>query len=166
MKKVFSILLAFSMVMSLSIPAFAAESPVEVSVAAEATMYTMELTSEGIVSISDEDGNIMPFSSISGYQNGNVTENSNSFLVWVDASGLGGMGVTVKTSCSTWTGTITFNLIGDNGSQPIKNSSISTNGEKNYSNLFHGLPVPNYYLAGFSGIPSGHTIYAQVWIFG
>ena len=166
MKKFFCILLALIMTTFLSSTAFAVAPSVDANNDVEATMYNVVLNSDGIVSVSDERGNIMPLSSISGYQNGNVTNGSPGFLVWVDASGIGGMGVTVKTSCSNWSGTITFDLMGDNGHYPIESEHIPTNGEKQFHNLMHGLPVPAYYLASFSGIPVWYTVYAQVWIYG
>lgn len=168
MKKIVSIFLAIIMMATLPSAAFASEFSGEIeSTLPKATLYNLALNSDGIVSVSDENGDIMPLSSISGYQNGNVSKGSSGFTVWVNASGIGGMGVTVKTSCPNWPdGEIRFTLIGENGSVPINNSLIYANGEANYSNLWHGLPVPSYYLAGFSGIPEGYTVYAQVWIFG
>lgn len=167
MKKFLSILLALLMLMSISATAFAAEPAEDISKKTEATVYNVVLNSDGIVSVSDEDGGIMPLSSISGYASGSVTSSSPGFLVWVDASGIGGMGVTVKTSCPGWNGTITFDLISNDGnSHPVKGKSISTNGESQYHNLFHGIPVPAYYLANFSGIPAGYTVNAEVWIYG
>ena len=167
MKKLFSILLALVILLSFSSPAFAAETTEDVSNDVKATLYNVDLTSDGIVSVSDENGNIMPLSSISGYNQGDVSSNSSGFLVWVDSSGIGGMGVTVITSCSNWNGTITFNLASDTGSYAVKGAAIPTNGESQWHNLIHGLPsTPAYYLAVFSGIPAGYTVHAQVWIYG
>lgn len=175
MKKLFSILLTLIMTISISATAFAAETTHDFTKTKTPTMYNVALNSEGIISISDKEGNtlrdlenansIMPLSSISGYNNGNLTSSSKGIIIRVSAEGIGGMGVTVKTSCSTWTnGTITFNLIADTGANPIQNAKISSNGETKWSNLMHGSPA--YFLADFSGIPSGHTVYAQVWIYG
>lgn len=166
MKKLLAFLLSTVMLLSVgSTTAFAAEStPKLTHNTTEATMYNVELNSDGIVSITNQNGKRMPASSISGYNNGNITSSSNGFLVWVNASGTGGMGVTVTTSCSSWNGTITFDLMGNNGSHPISGQYISSNGSTEFHNLSHSSPA--YYLANFSGIPSGHTIYAQVWIYG
>ena len=175
MKKFFSILLAMVMTFSLFATAFAAEPAVDSNNENNATMYNVVLNSDGIVSVSDENGDIvplsdgesdiMPLSSISGYNKANLTSSSHGFLVWVDASGIGGMGVTVKTTCSTWkNGTITFNLVANTGANPIKDAHISSNGETKWNNLLHGSPA--YFLADFSGIPSGHTVTAEVWIYG
>lgn len=167
MKKFLSIILALVMTMAVTTTAFAAEPKTTNTDTIDVTKYNVELNSDGIVSVSDENGNIMPFSSISGHTNGYVSSKSPSFPVWVDSSGIGGMGVTVKTSCSNWNGTITFNLMSDKGSHAIINQPIPTNGERQYHNLMHGLPSqPAYYLAGFSGIPDGYTVNAQVWIYG
>lgn len=160
---------------SLSATAFAAENGTNSNNENNATMYNVVLNSDGIVSVSDENGDIvsisdeesgiMPLSSISGYNKGNLTSSSRGFLVWVDASGIGGMGVTVKTTCSTWkNGTITFNLAANTGAIPIKDAHISSNGETKWNDLLHGSPA--YFLADFSGIPSGHTVTAEIWIYG
>lgn len=171
MKKFSCILLALLLVLSLSIPAFAAEIQndvnADVNTDVEATMYSLELTSEEIVSVTDEDGNIMPLSSISGYASGDISSTSSGFLVWVDSSGIGGMGVTVKTSCPNWNGTVRFDLVSDRGSKAVTEAYIPTNGSTEFHNLLHGLPgTPAYYLANFYGIPAGYTVNAQVWIYG
>lgn len=77
-----------------------------------------------------------------------------------------GVGVTVKTSCSpNWkNGKITFNLLGSDGSHPLKNEIISVDGKSDWHNLLHKSPA--YYLASFDGIPEGYTIHVQVWIYG
>ena len=167
MKRFLGILLALVMTMAVSTTAFAAENETTNNNTVKATKYDVKLNSDGIVSVSDENGSVVPLSSISGYANGNVSSGSSYFLVWVDSSGVGCMGVTVKTSCSNWNGTITFSLVSDRGSTAISNQSIPTNGERQYNNLIHGLPAqPAYYVANFSGIPAGYTVHAEVWIYG
>lgn len=167
MKKILCTVLALVMMMSLSATAFAAEPADTTNNDVKATKYSVELDSDGIVSVSDENGNVMPRSSISGYQNGDVSSNSSAFLVWVDSSGIGGMGVTVKTSCPEWDGTVKFHLVSDRGSIAVNGDYISTNGETYYENLLHGLPsTPAYYFANFSGIPDGYTIHVDIWIYG
>ena len=169
MKKMLSFLLAVTMMVSmLSVNAFAAEAECDVAEApAEATMYDVELNSSGIVSITDENGVAAPrsvTSSISGYGSSNLTSSSTLMVVWVDASGTGGMGITVTTSCSTWNGQITFNVASNSGYVPVGGKTISTNGTSVFNNLWHSSPA--YYTIAFGGIPSGHTIHAQVWIYG
>lgn len=173
MKKIFNVFLALILTVVFSAPTFAAETSSISAKSITPDIYNVALNSKGIISISNKNSirdlnsnnEIIPLSSISGYNNGNLTSSSKGFIVRVSADGIGGMGVTVKTSCPTWTnGTITFNLLGNNGSIPISNAKISSNGETKWSNLMHGSPA--YFLADFSGIPSGHTVYAQVWIYG
>ena len=169
MKKLLSFLLAVTMMVSmLSVNAFAAEAECDVAEApAEATMYDVELNSSGIVSITDENGAAAPrsvTSSISGYGNANLTSSSNVMVVWVDASGFGGVGITVTTSCSNWNGTITFNVTPNNGSAILGNKYISSNGTSEFHNLWHNSPA--YYTIAFGGIPAGYTVHAQVWIYG
>ena len=167
MKKCFCILLSLVMIMSLSATAFAAEPKDNSNNDVKVTKYDVELGSEGIVSVSDENGNIMPTSSISGYANADVTSNASSFRVNVSASGIGGMGVTVKTSCANWNGTITFSLISNTNSKPINQERIPTNDETYFNGLVQGLPSsPAYYIALFEGIPSGYTIHVDIWIYG
>ena len=167
MKKLFSFLLATIMIVSVcSAQTFAAEvKPEAENTATKATMYNIELNSEGIVSVTDINGKELEESSISGYAQGNVTSTSTGFIVDVDASGMGGMGVTVKTTCSTWqNGTIKFTLANNYGDVVIRGEDIPSNGERKFEGLFH--ISPSYFSASFQGIPSGHTIFAQVLIYG
>ena len=83
--------------MTFSVTVFAEDSSYNINDDVKTTKYSFVLDSNGIVSAFDENEDIMPRSSISGYQDGNVSKHSPGFLVWVDSSGIGGMGVTVKT---------------------------------------------------------------------
>lgn len=166
MKNLFCSILTLVLVLSISVTAFATDITRDAN-NDTVTMYSLELTSEGISSVSDEEGNIVPLSSISGYACGDVDSSNPGFLVWVDSSGIGGMGVTVKTICPDWNGTIRFDLVSDRGSKAVLNQYIPTNGSTEFHDLLHGLPAtPAYYLANFSGIPKGYTITAHVWIYG
>ena len=171
MKKFLGIFLALVMMFSAStLTAFAAEP--ETDNIRNATFYDMEVDSSGIVSITDEDGNEVDTSdsegqlrsSISGYNQADLTNTSNGLLVWVNASGIGGMGITVETSCSTWNGTVTLHIAPNSGSAVVNGDYISVNDHVEYHNLLHASPA--YYYVGLGGIPSGHTVHIQVWIYG
>ena len=143
--------------------AFAAE-PEETS---EATCYNVEFTSDGVQSITDETGNAVDsptlLSTISGYGDGTLTNDPDGFIIYVDSSGWGGMGVTVKAS-SSWNGYMSLDIVGEDGSVPAKQRAISSNGETYLNDLFHYNPA--YYLFSFRGIPSGQSVYVQIWVYG
>lgn len=138
--------------------AFAAE-PAENS---EAKCYTFEVTSEGITSVTD--GNeVTPQSSISGYNQASISGDPASIFIYPNSSGWGGMGVTVKTS-SNWNGYMNLDILGEDGSLPLEGKSIHSNSETKINNLWHYNPA--YYMFSFRGIPSGQSVYVQIWIYG
>lgn len=143
--------------------AFAAEN----EPAPEAKCYNLEVTSDGIESISDENGNDVDpnllRSSISGYNQATISGNPVGVLVYVSASGTGGMGITVKTS-SSWSGYMNLDMIGSNGSIPLSGRAVYSNGETQVNNLQHNSP--SYYVFSFRGIPSGQSVFVQIWVYG
>lgn len=150
--------------MSFGTTAFAAEPTEQL----DATCYNVELTSEGITSITDQNGNtIDPYSvtrsSISGYESDTLSGDSCGVQVFVDANGWGGMGITVKTS-SSWSGYMNLDVLGDDGNAPLTGKAIYSNGETQFSNLWHYTPM--YYLFSFRGIPSEQSVSVQIWVYG
>lgn len=158
------VLSAMFVCMSLGTAAFAAE-PVK---PVDATCYNVELTSEGIASITDQDGNeIDPSSvtrsSISGYESDTLSGDPCGVQVFVDANGWGGMGITIKTS-STWSGYMSLDVLGEDGNAPLTGKAVYSNGETQFHDLWHYTPM--YYLFSFRGIPSGQSVNVQIWVYG
>lgn len=153
--------------MCLGTTAFAAESETASDTTPEATCYSLEVTSNGVASITDEDGNevdsISPRSSISGYNQATLTGDPVGVSVFVDSSGWGGMGVTVKAS-SSWSGYMNLDIIGSDGKVPLQGKSVYSNGETKVNNLYHYNP--DYYVFSFRGIPSGQSVFVQIWVYG
>ena len=145
--------------------AFAAET--ETDNAPEAKCYNLEVTSDGIESVVDEDGNKVDpgllRSSISGYNQATISGDPVGVLVFVSASGVGGMGITVKAS-SSWSGYMSLDMIGSNGSIPLSGKAVYSNGETQVNNLQHNSP--SYYVFSFRGIPSGQSVFVQIWVYG
>ncbi len=140
--------------------AFAAEP------STEAVAYNMEITSNGIVSITDENGNAAPasvYSTISGYEQKTLTGDPAGVIVYVSASGIGGMGVTIETS-SSWNGYMSLDILGSDGSTPASGISVYSNTTKYLNNLMHYSPA--YFLFSFRGIPSGQSVFAKIWVYG
>ena len=158
--RILGALMALMLCAGFTTTAFAAE-PVENG---EAKCYTFEVTSEGITSVKDESGNeITPRSSISGYEQATISGDPAGVIVYPSSSGWGGMGVTVKTS-SSWNGYMNLDIIGEDGSVPLEGKSIYSNKETPINNLWHYNPA--YYLFSFRGIPSGQSVFVQIWIYG
>lgn len=124
---------------------------------------TYEVTSEGIVSV-EEDGVILPRSSISGYTNGTCTAYYFMFKFNVTSSGSGGMGVTVKTS-SSWSGYMSMDIGSPTDGYYIQNYAMPSNGERQFH---HGLThnSPTEMIMYFYGIPSDVSVYVEVWVYG
>lgn len=146
--------------MALSTTAFAAEPQADVN----STCYSVELTSEGITSITDENGNaVSPRSSISGYASSTLTSNPAGVFVLVDSQGWGGMGITVKAS-SSWNGYMSLDVVGHDGSTPISGKAVYSNSETVFNNLWHN--TPESYIFSFRGIPSGQSVTVYIWVYG
>jgi hypothetical protein len=163
-KRILSIALSAMFVcMSLGRTTFAAEPDGTTN----AICYNVELTSEGINSVTDNDGNeINPAvlsSSISGYEQDTLSGNPCGVQVFVDASGWGGMGITIKAS-SSWSGYMRLDVLGADGSSPLTEKAVYSNGETKFNSLWHY--TPSYYLFSFAGIPDGNSVYVQIWIYG
>ena len=163
-KRILSISLsAMVMCMILGTTAFAAEPEKTV----DATYYNVELTSDGITSITDENGNaINPnslTSSISGYDAGTLTGDPDGIQVVVNSEGWGGMGVTIKAS-SSWNGYMSLDMLGDDGHTPLTGAVVHSNSETYFNNLWHYSPMS--YLFSFRGIPAGQSVYVQIWVYG
>lgn len=129
--------------------------------------YDVKVSSEGVTSITDEKGNVADSSvvrsSISGSGEGTLNSGYDGIQVFVNTSGWGGMGVTVNAS-SSWNGYMSMDMLGSDGSKPVRDKAVHSNGETYCNNLNHYNPA--YYLFTFKGIPSGQSVYIRIWIYG
>ncbi len=165
-----SLVLTTILCASFSTTAFAAQkdAPVTKTTAAfDEETFAASQVSE--VYVLNKDGSIMSLdSSISGYAHGTLTSNAAGLLVDVSASGVGGMGITVKTECNT---TTTVTLIGGVAYPTTSvwtsslNETITTNGNYEFHNLHHSGDFVMY-LIGLEGIPQGVSVDTTVWIYG
>lgn len=106
-------------------------------------------------------------SSISGYAKKTVSGGSQYIIIPCTSSGIGGMGITIKTSCSS--GTYTVNYSGccqpGNGTASTIKGSMTTNSEKQINNLYQFGDVSEYYiLLSTSNDTPSYTV--TVWIYG
>ncbi len=156
-------MVAIMLVLALGTTAFAAE----VEEPCDATAYNVELTSDGVASITDEDGNPVSDSvlrsSISGYDQDTLTANNPGIAVYVNSSGIGGMGATVETS-SSWNGYMSLDVFDSNGKIYCEDFAIYSNGTKYFNNWLH--VSPSWVLFSFKGIPSGQSVFAKIWVYG
>ncbi|MBO5348520.1 MAG: hypothetical protein J6A89_01680 [Clostridia bacterium] len=151
--------------MSFGMTAFAAESEVD---SCEATAYTMECTSDGIVSITDENGATAPASvmrsTISGYTQQTISGSPAGIVVYpTSASGAGGMGVTIECS-SSWNGAMSMDLTDTNGNVNVRGVRVVSNGTSKLTDMYHDSP--SAVVLTFRGIPSGQSVFVKVWIYG
>lgn len=166
MKKliVSSLLSALMFLMPFNMTAFAENSKMIPSVA---TAYTMECTSEGVVSVTDNNGVCSPFSitsTISGYTQQTITGSPAGVVVYPTvASGAGGMGVTIECS-SDWNGAMAMDLTDSNGNVNVRDVRVKSNGQSKLSDMYHNSP--EYVILTFKGIPSGVSVFVKVWIYG
>lgn len=168
MKHFFRLILATTTLVAslslMSVPTFATEVDTindNVNNAGEA--ITLELTSEGIVSASASSKGIMPYSSISGYEQQTINSSDHGVIVFTSGSGIGGMGVTIKAS-SSWNGDMTVHMAGYDGSTPFMNAKVTANGTTYFNNLITTNPA--FYLFNFLDIPSGVSVFVQIWVYG
>lgn len=154
---------AIMLIMALGTTAFAAEP----ATAPDATLYTLECTSDGVASITDEDGNTVSNSvlrsSISGYEQETMTTDPNGVVVYVDSSGIRGMGATVETS-SSWNGYMSLDVFDSNGKIYCEDVAISSNTTKYFNNWTH--ISPSWVWFSFKGIPSGQSVFVKIWVYG
>ncbi len=158
-----TLMLAITLVTSLGSTVFAAEP----SPTSDTTLYTLECTSEGVVAITDEYGNsvskVSARSSISGYEQLTMTSNPTGVIVYVDSSGIGGMGATVQTS-SSWDGYMSLDVFDSNNKLYCEDVAISSNGTKYFNNWLHYSP--SWVWFSFKGIPSGQSVFVKIWVYG
>ncbi len=160
-KKVLSCIMATVLCLSFNATAFASEAT-EPAIEQSAQSQNADIQFYTISS----NGDIMPLSSISGYGQATLTSDVKGMLVTCSASGLGGMGITVDTSCRN---TYQVHLVGEPTSATISTSKIdtqiSTNDHYENGRLHHSGDF-RYYLIGLDGIRSRDEVLVKVWIYG
>lgn len=165
-KKVLSFVMATILCLSFSVTAFAAE-PAEPADSATDTTVTEENLPEIYMVSSDGTLSLLGTGTVSGYGNATLTRNNAALIVKCTASGIGGMGITVDTQCST---TANVTLIGgvaytSSVLTSTLDAKITTNGHYEFHNL-HQSGDFGYYLIGLDGIPDGVEVKIDVWIYG
>lgn len=167
LKRITGIFMATIMLFTMSITTVSAA---ENDTTPTATAYNVEVTSDGITSITDENGDIAPasvYSSISGYEQATISGSPAGILVYPSASGIGGMGATVECS-SSWNGTMSLDILSSDGKTQVTGLSVPSKGtwylDDHVSNVVHYSP--SYFLFSFRGIPSGQSVFVKIWIYG
>lgn len=157
-RRFMAVLMALTMCFAFSATAFAAEVP-------EDTVITAESNANA------GDEGIMPESingSISGYAQQTIDKDHNVMYVFCDASGGAvfgsGMGVTVKTSCSTSAYRVTVHGYAKTGTADSFWFGMSTNDERAIGDLTHYNP--SCYAIEFTLPDNCPSFLAQVWIYG
>lgn len=162
-RRILAILMAIAICSCMSLTAFAAET----EASQNATCYTLEVTSDGVSSCHDGNGEevllVSPRSTISGYDSetlygGNVA----AVQVIVQASGWGGMGATVKTS-SSWNGYMSLDIFDSDGVVNREQVAVYSNGETYFNDMKHYSP--SFVMFSFKGIPSGESVFVEIWVY-
>ena len=169
MKKFTSLFLALVMILSLSIPAFAAEVD---TVDEVATDLATETTSPAItLSVNGEDVPVT-CSDISGYASGDVRVGYLLLEVPCTSSGIGGTGVTVTTSCSAGTFPVDIVLYAGPSTEygvytMGKYKNASSNGTYYFNNKLH-YDDTNYVFVAIENNDAyyGTPIHLEVWVYG
>ncbi len=115
-------------------------------------------------SINSPSGTFSTNSSISGYEQANLTKDKAAMLIYVDAEGIGGAGITVKTSCSAHY-RIGLSVFSPDMSEAVcDNITFYTDSEVQFHDLIQMGGNP--YVVILHDIPEGVTVFTQVWVYG
>lgn len=152
MKKLISAIVALAMIFALSCTAFAAELP-------------EDTPSVGPVVSTDASDEVSPRSTISGYAKGTISKDSPHVTIFPsEASGWGGLGVTVKLTCSQNLTLELYILEYDTYRLVLDDGIVRTNQENYFNDLQHRSGY--YYIFTFVNIPEGVTIDYEIWMYG
>lgn len=152
-------------VMSFSaMSAFAADVETnDIETAEEQECIMLTVTSEGITSVTDANGERSVTGSISGYGYSCLRSNSTGLWIYTEGEGKCNMGITIKTQ-SSWDGTMTFFLCDGKGKVFCRDRPISSNKETVIPAT--SIEVASPYIFNFSGIPEGVEVHTWIWIYG
>ena len=149
MKKLLSVFMAMLMLFSLNATAFAADVP--------------NTNNVSIIS-TNQKNSIAPASTIGGYARGTISNDSPNLLVHTSGSGIGGMGITVKNTCTAGNYRIGMYLIEGTDRLVLDNVTAYTNREFYFNDLLtYNAP---YYVFTFVDIPEGVSFDCKIWIYG
>ena len=152
-KRICSLLVALVLCFSFMTSASAAE--VEKTSTENADVYTFEVSKDSTTLISR--------SSVSGYNQKYVTSNDGGLIIECNGSGIGGMGITIETSCSQGTFDIDFTGGPFIGNASTINGTITSNDHLEIKNLMQNNI--DEYLIAFR-VPAGKSVFVKVWIYG
>ena len=170
-KHIMTTLFVAVMMLSMSVTSFAAGNDNVPAEASKATLYNIEVTSNGIASISKEYGSNSTASvrsSMSGYEQKTLSGNPDGVIVYADASGIGGMGATVEAS-SSWNGYMNLDIVSSDGKTKVTGLSVPSNGTWKLDDVRPGGVThysPAYFVFAFRGIPEGQSVFVKIWIYG
>ena len=161
LNRIIAVIMAITLTFGISIPALAADTDVKNNDKPIAHHVEYEVSSNGLETVT-YDG-IQTCSSISGYENATFEGGGGQILVIpVVSSGVGGMGITVKTS-SSWNGYVSMRIT-DGDIDYVNNYAMPSNGERQFHNLTHYSPMNIGVL--IYGIPAGKSMRIDVWVYG
>ena len=158
-RRILSALLTLTLCFSLSSSVFAASAKGNETAAQKNLIgeYTFEVSG---------DGTVMPLSSVSGYNQKTVTaaEGNNGISIDCNGQGVGGMGITIETSCSN--GNYQMEYAGSSviGSASNISGRIWTNDHIELKSNLWQNNLGQYFVA--FGVPSGVSVFVKVWIYG
>lgn len=144
--------------------ASAEEATTGIDAIPQGQLVSYEVTSDGIQSV-DYGNGAVPYSSISGFNQGTLgsTYKDNYIVVDITASGTGGMGITIKTF-SSWNGYMNMLINTNMGDVYVDRYAIYSNEEVQFHDLVHWSP--RTIEVTLQGIPEGQSVFIQVWVYG
>ena len=155
-EKFLSIVLSLTLCLSLSMVASAAD-----------VTENLTFTEPGAnITVLGDEG-IMPIGSISGYAQGTITKENNTLIVPCDASGIfdSGMGITIKSTNANFSTAVGVKgYLRKGTASSFSGLKLPMNDEIQVSNLTHRSLED--YVIEFSGLSSGQSFVAKVWIYG
>lgn len=155
-QRILSVMMSLTLCLSFSMVAFAADCT--------KSMTCVE-TDANATALGDE--GIMPLGSVSGYAQGTITKENNTLVVWCNSSGLfeSGMGITVKSTNANFSSAVGVKGYSKKGTaKSFSGLKLPMNDEIQVDNLTHRKLEA--YIIEFSGLSSGQSFVAQVWIYG
>lgn len=126
--------------------------------------FGTNVSAESVTPTSDTPSAVIGRSTISGYEQFTFSKEHPSNVIYCNAEGWGGMGITIKNHCSAnyRIGVSVFE--GGSGRVLVDNATAYTNGEVQFHDLVHYSSNP--YIIQFHDIPEGVSFVSDIWIYG